>query len=189
MELKRYEKYKELHSRMIVLKDEYALKYQAISEVYWPRYDQHKKARKNRIYLISVCTILVVLVSVWVILEGIRNEYLIGGAYLITLGLLLWAILAYVKKEKERKLFMKEWEKENAEIKRMTDEIKELGDSMVEEMLMIMCYNDYHYDGNMDGWEENYEKVRNKVLKETSESLAYDDVTLIFNDWVEEKND
>ena len=188
MEIKRYEKYKELHSRMLVLKDEYALKYKAVSEVYWPRYDQHKKARKNRIYLISVTSILVVLVSVAVILEGIRNEYLIGGAYLITLGLLLWAVLAYLKKEKERKFFMKEWEKENKEIKLITDEIKELGDSMVEEMLMIMCYNDYHYDGKMDNWETNFEKVRNEVLEKTGESLAYDDVYLIFNNWVEEKN-
>ena len=156
MEFKRNEKYIEQRARMTVLKDEYALKYQAVSEVYWPRYDRYKKVMKDRIYLITCASILVVLVTVWVILGGIRNEYLIGGAYLISLGLLAWAIIAFIRKKKEREFFLKEWEKENNEVKAISDEIKELGDSMVEEMIMIMCYNDYHYDGVMDNWEENY---------------------------------
>ena len=83
---------------------------------------------------------------------------------------------------------MKEWEKENNEVKAISDEIKELGDSMVEEMIMIMCYNDYHYDGNMESWEEDYEKVRSDVLSKTGESLAYDDVLEYFNNWVSERS-
>lgn len=184
MEFKRNEKYLEQSARMIVLKDDYSLKYQAVSEVYWPRYDRYKKAMKNHIYLIICASILVVLVTVWVILEGLRNEYLIGGAYLITLGLLAWAIIAFVRKNNARKFFMKEWEKENNEVKAISDKIKELGDSMVEEMIMIMCYNDYHYDGNMENWDVDYEKVRSDVLKTTGESLAYNDVLEYFNEWV-----
>lgn len=188
MEFKRNEKYIEQRARMTVLKDEYALKYQAVSEVYWPRYDRYKKVMKDRIYLITCASVLVVLVTVWVILGGIRNEYLIGGAYLISLGLLAWAIIAFIRKKKEREFFLKEWEKENNEVKAISDEIKELGDSMVEEMIMIMCYNDYHYDGVMDNWEENYEHVRSDVLKATGESLAYGDVLEYFNEWVEKKD-
>ena len=188
MDFKRNEKYVEQRARMTVLKDEYALKYQAVSEVYWPRYDRYKKAMKDRVYLIVCASILVVLVTVWVILGGIRNEYLIGASYLVSGGLLAWAIIACVKKNKERLFFMKEWEKENAEVKAISDEIKELGDSMVEEMLMIICYNDYHYDGNMDNWEDDYQKVHDEVLRATGESLAYSDVLEYFNDWVESRS-
>ncbi len=188
MDFKRNEKYLEQSARMVVLKDDYALKYQAVSLVYWPRYDRYKKSMKDHIYLIVVTSILVVLVTVWVILEGLKNEYLIGAAYLLTGGLLAWAIIAFIKKNKERLAFMKEWEKENNEVKAISDEIKELGDSMVEEMIMIMCYNDYHYDGNMESWEEDYEKVRSDVLSKTGESLAYDDVLEYFNNWVSERS-
>ena len=188
MEFKRNEKYVEQRARMTVLKDEYALKYQAVSEVYWPRYDRYKKAMKDRVYLIVCASILVVLVTVWVILGGIRNEYLIGASYLVSGGLLAWAIIACTKKNKERLFFMKEWEKENAEVKAISDEIKELGDSMVEEMLMIICYNDYHYDGNMKNWEDDYQKVHDEVLRATGESLAYSDVLEYFNNWVESRS-
>lgn len=187
MEIKKNERYKEQTSRLIVLKDEYALKYNAVSVVYWPEYDRYKLAMKNRIYMITLTIIFVVLVSVWVIFEGIRNEYLIGGAYAISVGSLVWAILAFRRKKKERDEFMKEFNAQNKEVEDISNEIKSLRDSMVEEMIMIMCYNDYHYDGNMDNWETNYEIVRKKVLEETSDSLAYDDVLSYFNAWIETK--
>ncbi len=92
-EIKRNEKYKEQVVRLHNLKDKYAVDYKAVSEAYWPIFDQTKKRIKNKIYLIGICICLLVVLTVYFILGGLKNEYLIGGLYAICLALLVLAII------------------------------------------------------------------------------------------------
>ena len=164
-EIKRNEKYKEQVVRLHNLKDKYAVDYKAVSEAYWPIFDQTKKRIKNKIYLI-------------------------GGLYAICLALLVLAIISYKKTDNAAKDFFKEWNEKNKELHDMQEEIKTLCDDLVEEMIMIICYNTYHYDDNskdvnLNDWDKNYQHVREEILQATSDSLAYDDVVAYFDEWVD----
>lgn len=189
-EIKRNEKYKEQVVRLHNLKDKYAVDYKAVSEAYWPIFDQTKKRIKNKIYLIGICICLLVVLTVYFILGGLKNEYLIGGLYAICLALLVLAIISYKKTDNAAKDFFKEWNEKNKELYDMQEEIKTLCDDLVEEMIMIICYNTYHYDDNskdvnLNDWDKNYQHVREEILQATSDSLAYDDVVAYFDEWVD----
>lgn len=187
-EIKRNKKYKEKTTRLQSLKDEYAASYKAISEAYWPIYDQTKKEIKNKIYKIGLCICLILIVTVCYILDGLKNEYLIGGCYGISCILLALAVISYLRTNREAKAFFSEWNGQNKKLKDIQEEIKNLCDDLVEEMLMIICYNTYHYnddDVDLNEWDNNYQTVRNEILNETSDSLAYDDVLSYFENWVE----
>ena len=88
------------------------------------------------------------------------------------------------------KKLLKEWNEKNKELHDMQEEIKTLCDDLVEEMIMIICYNTYHYDENskdvnLNDWDKNYQHVREEILQATSDSLAYDDVVAYFDEWVD----
>lgn len=189
-DIKRNEKYKEQVTRLHNLKDQYAIDYKSVSEAYWPIYDQTKKRIKNKKYLIGLCICLLAVLTVYCLLEGLKNEYLIGGLYGICVILLALSIFGYIRSDKLAKEFFKDWESQNKKLSDMQEEIKTLCDELVEEMIMIICYNTYHYDENakdvdLNEWDKNYQKVREEILKATSDSLAYDDVVSYFEEWVE----
>ncbi len=187
VKIKANQKYKEQCVKLNDLKDKYSQEYKAVSEVYWPKYDQNKKKIKDNRYIIGVFICMLVVETMLVIFEALRNEYLIGAVYAITIGLLVYGIIKYILLMKKVKVFSIEWEKKNKGLKDMQDSIKSLSDEMVEEMIMIMCLNDNHYEEikNDEKWKEDYQNTKDKVLEETANSLAYDDVVLVFNNWVD----
>lgn len=189
MKIKRNERYKEQLIELQALKDKYSSDYKAVSEAYWPVYDQLKKRVKDRTFLIGVCICILVVLTFTVIFGGIKNEYLLGGSYVISGGLLALAIIRFIKLNKIVKEFNQEFQARNKEIENLQEQIRTLYDDMVEEMMMIICYNTYHYDDDevdINEWDENYSKLREKVLEETANSLAYEDVVSVYNRWVED---
>lgn len=188
MDIKRIEKYKKQVIELQELKDRYAYDYKSVSELYWPRYDQIKKKLKDRSYMIGLCICLLAVISFSTIFGGLKNEYLIGGCFGITGILLTLAIIYFLKMRKIAKAFHAEWKVEEKKLEDIQNNIRTLHDDMVEEILRIICFNKYHYNDNevdINEWDKNYSLVREEVMKETSDSLAYEDVLGYFTSWVE----
>ena len=138
--------------------------------------------------MIGLCICLLAVISFSTIFGGLKNEYLIGGCFGITGILLTLAIIYFLKMRKIAKAFHAEWKVEEKKLEDIQNNIRTLHDDMVEEILRIICFNKYHYNDNevdINEWDKNYSLVREEVMKETSDSLAYEDVLGYFTLWVE----
>lgn len=188
MQIKNNQKYKEQTIELRNLQEEYSQKYKDASEKYWPVYDQFKRKTKNCSYFMGAAICLIAVVTFCVILRGLRNEYLIAASYVLSVGIFIFTIILYARNYKKFNAFNKEWTTINNDLENIQNKIRVLHDDMVEEMIRIICFNKYHYNDekvDINEWDQNYQKVREDILKETSQSLVFDDVRTYFENWSE----